>query len=115
MGLHTRHRILSLDFVEKREVAKSGASPPMAADAANLDKLLGAGAIPDQLQGAARGPSIGGKPEVGPVEVTMVPGRLPCWVEIEHMVKDSFTLVGIDRIEEAATTVSLSGKTTASR
>jgi hypothetical protein len=71
----------------------------MTADTANLDELACAGAIPDQYQGTARGPGIVRDPEVRPVEVTMVPGRSPSWVEIEPEVRWLFTLVRMDRIE----------------
>ncbi len=72
---------------------------PVTADAADFHLFPGAGTVD---QGAQRGEDqsrVGGDAEVWPVEVVVVPRRLPAAVEVEPAAGLPVTGVGVCRIE----------------
>jgi hypothetical protein len=59
----------------------------MTAETANLDALTGTSTIQDDSECLKYGSRIVRNPEIWPVDVIVLPGWLPPWVEIEAVVR----------------------------
>jgi hypothetical protein len=70
----------------------------MTAETADLDALTGTSTIPHHLERIEYETGILRNPEVWPIEVAVLPGWLPLWVEIETVVRWPFTdvLAGVE-------------------
>jgi hypothetical protein len=71
----------------------------MTAQTANLDALTGTSTIPDDFERLKYGSRVVRNPEIWPVDVVVLPGWLPLWVEIEAVVRLQLTFIRVSGVE----------------